>query len=125
MCRQDNAVRFGVILALEHAMVKAASLGLKCFDGIKHGYFNVIIADDNPEVTGLFLVEVRLFRLGFCYLFLSPALLLRLVPFVQPTVMGSFKVLRADILDVVDVLSALLQKTEQTVTAKTAMLLQF
>ena len=50
-CRQNNAVRLGVILALEHAMVKAASLGLKCFYGVKHGYFNVVVADDNPEVT--------------------------------------------------------------------------
>ena len=47
--RQDNAVRLGVILALEHAMVKAASLGLKSLDRVKHGYFNVIVADDNPE----------------------------------------------------------------------------
>jgi hypothetical protein len=125
MCRQDNAVRLGVIFALEHAMVKAASLGLKCFDGIKHGYFNVIVADDNPEVTGLFLVEVHLFRLGFCYLFLSPTLLLRLVPFVQPMVMGGFKVFGTNILGVVYVLSALLQQTDgiapQAVVGRTVM----
>ena len=49
VCRQDNAVLFCVILALEHAMVKAASLGLKSLDRVKHGYFNVVVADDNPE----------------------------------------------------------------------------
>ena len=51
VCRQDNAVRLGVILALEHAMVKAASLGLESLDRVKHGYFNVIVADDNPEIA--------------------------------------------------------------------------
>lgn len=51
MCRQDNAVRLGVIFTLEHAMVKAASLYLKSLYGIKHGYFNVVITDDNPEVA--------------------------------------------------------------------------
>ena len=46
-----DAVRLGVILTLEHAMVKAASLSLESLDRVKHGYFNVVVADDNPEVT--------------------------------------------------------------------------
>lgn len=126
VCRQDNAVHLGVILALEHAMVKAASLCLESLYGIKHRYFNVVVADDNPEVAGLFPIEVRLFRLGSQHLLLTPALLRRLVPFVQPMVMGGFEVLGADILGVVDVLSALLQQADgiapQTVVGRVVMM---
>lgn len=86
-------------------MVKGASLGPKSLDRVKHGYFNVIVADDNPEVTGLFPVEVSLFRLGSQHLFPISTLLLRLVPFVQPMVMGGFEVLGANICGVVDILS--------------------
>ena len=50
-CRQNNAVRLGVILALEHAMVKAASLGMERLQRVKYGYFNVVVADDNPEIA--------------------------------------------------------------------------
>ena len=93
-------------------MVKAASLCLESLYGIKHRYFNVVVADDNPEVAGLFPIEVRLFRLGSQHLLLTPALLRRLVPFVQPMVMGGFEVYRADILSIMDVLFALLQQAD-------------
>ena len=42
-------------------MVHRLSLGLICLNGIKHGYFNILVLDDDTEVAGFILVKLLLF----------------------------------------------------------------
>lgn len=108
---KDDAVRFGVIPTLEHAVLHLFTLGSESLYGVKDGYFNVAVAQDNPKEARLLAIIVHLVPFRPHHPFHIPAPFLHPCGFCEPTVMVSLEVFRADVLDGMYVLSAFVNQT--------------
>ena len=87
-------------------MLHLFTLGTERLDGVKHGYFNVAVANDYPEEARLFPVEVRLVLFCPLHLFRHPALFYYLGDFRKPSVVFGFQGFGTDVPDGTDVAPA-------------------
>lgn len=93
-------------------MLHLVTLFLVSLQRIQYGNFYIFIADDNAEEAGLVPVKLGFVCLGFCHPLHIPTLLLNGIRFLQPMVMPGFQVYRTDILDITDVLTALVKQAD-------------